>query len=161
MGKDELDRIWQHLFERDYMSGVERDKARIKASGEVFTPKDLVDDILNRMERMDPNFFKDPEKKFVDPTCGDGEFLAGILYRKLKKGIELEVAIRKLYGVDIMPDNVSECRRRLSCGKNDPNIDRILENNIRCENALKWFNRKEQQPELPQLGSDAGKTETD
>ena len=160
MGKNELDRIRQHLFERDYMSGVERDKARIKASGEVFTPKKLVDDILDQMETIEPNIFRGPEKKFVDPTCGDGEFLAGILYRKLEKGIEFEVALGQLFGVDIMPDNVSECRRRLSCGKNDPNIDRILRNNIRCENALKWFKREEQQPELL-LVANGGKTETD
>ena len=160
MSEDELDRIRQHLFERDYMSGVERDKARVKASGEVFTPKKLVDKVLKQMEQIEPNVFKDPEKKFVDPTCGDGEFLAGILYRMLENGIAIEVALSKLFGVDIMPDNVSECRRRLSCGKNDPNIDRILENNIRCENALTWFKGKELQPELA-LVSNGGKTERD
>lgn len=160
MDKDELDRIKQHLFDRDYMSGVERDKARIKASGEVFTPKQLVKEILDQMERMDPSLFEDNEKKFVDPTCGDGEFLAGILFRMLQKGIELDVALSKLFGLDIMSDNVSECRRRLSCGKNDPNVVRILKNNIRCENALKWFKGEEQQPPLP-LVSNAGETETD
>lgn len=160
MGKNELDRIKQHLFDRDYMSGVERDKARIKASGEVFTPKQLVKEILDQMEQVDPSLFEDNEKKFVDPTCGDGEFLAGILYRMLENKIEFEAAIQRLYGVDIMLDNVRECRRRLSCGINDPKIVRILENNIRCKNALKWFQGEEQQPELA-LVSNAGKTEVD
>ena len=136
MDIEELERIRQHLFERDYMSGVERDLARIKARGEVFTPKELVDQLLGE---MNPSLFNDPSKTFVDPTCGDGEFLAGILFRKLSNGICFERALITLYGVDIMNDNVEECRRRLACGHSDEDVWKILKNNIRCADALNWF----------------------
>lgn len=136
MEDPELERIRQHLFERDYMSGVERDLARIKARGEVFTPKQLVDRLLGE---MNPSLFSDPCKTFVDPTCGDGEFLAGILFRKLNNGICFKQALNTLYGVDIMADNIEECRRRLACGHCDEDVWKILKNNIRCADALNWF----------------------
>ena len=136
MDIQELEKIRQHLFERDYMSGVERDLARIKARGEVFTPKELVDQILKAIDR---DIILDPEKTVVDPTCGDGEFLAGILFRRLEEGIKFEDALKTLFGVDIMNDNVEECKRRLACGREDERIRNILNNNIRCADALNWF----------------------
>ena len=136
MDDQELERIRQHLFNRNYMSGVGRDLDRIKVRGEVFTPKELVDRLLGE---MDPSLFCDPSKTFVDPTCGDGEFLAGILFRKLSNGISFEQALNALYGVDVMADNVEECRRRLACGHCDEDVWRILKNNIRCADAMDWF----------------------
>ena len=41
--------IYKHLFDRVYMSGVEREKSRIKATGEVFTPSNTVNDILDEI----------------------------------------------------------------------------------------------------------------
>ncbi len=145
MDREELESVRRHLFERDYMSGVERDKSRVKARGEVFTPKELVDIIL---DQMDEDIFCDPKKKVVDPTCGDGEFLAGILYRRLENNIDFEESIETLFGVDIMPDNVRECRHRLSCGRNEKRVLRILERNIVCDDAFKWFSGSKQQGKL-------------
>ena len=145
MDREELERVEQHLFARDYMSGVERDKARIKSSGEVFTPKELVDRIL---KEMDKSILCDPNKKIVDPTCGDGEFLAGILYLRLENEICLEKALETLFGVDKMEDNVKECRRRLACGSKEERIKQILKRNIVCKDALEWFNGEKPQGEF-------------
>ena len=41
-----LDTIYKHLFDRTYMSGIEREQTRVKATGEVFTPTVLVEEIL-------------------------------------------------------------------------------------------------------------------
>ena len=115
------------------MSGVERGKTRVKATGEVFTPTPLVEEIL---DKMDQELFKDPTKTFIDPSCGDGQFLASVLYRKLQNGIDFETALSTIYGVDLMPDNVDLCRERLLCGRED--LRHIVERNTVCHDALTY-----------------------
>ncbi len=134
----DLTRIEKHLFERPYMCGVQRGKTRVKERGELFTPKYIVDELLDRLEQSDPSLFKDPTKTFLDPTCGDGEFLAGALFRKLSNGIAYVQAVKGLFGVGIMLDNVLECRKRLLCGRNDEISIGIVENNIRNKDALSY-----------------------
>ena len=107
------------------MSGVERDHNRVKSTGEVFTPDQAVQKMLNFVPE---EFFQDPTKTAIDPACGDGQWLAEILWRKLNHGHDFEQALSTIYGVDIMEDNVIECRRRLLCGRND--LVEIVERNI-------------------------------
>ena len=128
-----LDKIKKHLFDREYMSGVERERSRIKSTGEVFTPTPLVEEIL---DKMDQELFKDPTKTFLDPSGGDGNFLASVLYRKLQNGIDFETALSNLYSVDLMQDNVDLCRERLLCGRED--LRHIVERNIVCHDALTY-----------------------
>jgi type I restriction-modification system DNA methylase subunit len=115
------------------MSGVERDRARVKATGEVFTPTPLVQEIL---DRLDPRLFQDPTKTFLDPSCGDGQFLGEVLIRKLENGSTFEQALSTIYGVDLMQDNVDLCRERLLCGRED--LRHIVEKNIVCHDALTY-----------------------
>jgi type I restriction-modification system DNA methylase subunit len=115
------------------MSGVERDRARVKATGEVFTPTTLVQEIL---DQLDPQLFKDPNKTFLDPSCGDGQFLGEVLIRKLENGIPFEQALSTIYGIDLMQDNVNLCRERLLCGRED--LRHIVERNIVCADALTY-----------------------
>lgn len=125
--------IYKHLFDREYMSGIEREKSRIKATGEVFTPTHLVEEIL---DKMDQELFKDPTKTFLDPSCGDGQFLSSALYRKLQNGIDFETALSTIYGVDLMEDNVEEARTRLLCDRED--LRHIVEKNIVCHDGLTY-----------------------
>ena len=128
-----LSKIYKHLFDREYMSGVERERNRIKATGEIFTPSPLVEEIL---DKMDQELFKDSTKTFLDPSCGDGQFLASVLYRKLENGIDFEQALSTIYGVDLMEDNVEEARTRLLCGRED--LRHIVNKNIVCHDALTY-----------------------
>jgi|TARA_B100001964_G_C14084745_1_gene531988 hypothetical protein len=131
-----LSKIYNHLFERSYMSRIERDKLRIKITGEVFTPTILVEEML---DKMDQELFKNLTKTFVDNSCGDGQFLASVLYRKLKNGIDFETALSTIYGVELMKDNVELCRERLLCGRED--LRHIVEKNIVCADALRYHYR--------------------
>lgn len=131
-----LSKIYSHLFDRTYMSGVEREKTRVKATGEVFTPTPLVEEIL---DKMDQSLFSDPEKTFLDPSCGDGQFLASVLYRKLENGIDFETALGTIYGVDLMQDNILLCQERLLCGRED--LRHIVEQNIVCADGLRYHYR--------------------
>ena len=115
------------------MSGIERDAVRVKATQEVFTPSHMVNDIL---DKLDPALFTDPTKTFLDPTCGDGQFLGEVLIRKAENGIDFEQALSTIYGVDLMEDNVELCRDRLLCGRED--LRHIVEKNIVCHDALTY-----------------------
>ena len=118
------------------MSGVERDQARVKATGEVFTPTPLVGEVLDQLPQ---DLFGDPDKTFLDNSCGDGQFLGEVLIRKMENGSTFEQALSTVYGVDLMKDNVEECRRRLLCGRED--LRHVVENNIVCADALRYHYR--------------------
>ena len=115
------------------MGGVERDRLRVKATGEVFTPTELVREIL---EQISIDQFTDPTKTFLDPSCGDGQFLGEVLIRKMENGSTFEQALSTIYGVDLMQDNVDLCRERLLCGRED--LRHIVERNIVCHDALTY-----------------------
>ncbi|CAB4123189.1 DNA methylase, adenine-specific [uncultured Caudovirales phage] len=129
----DLNSYTKHLRDREYMSGVERDKSRIKATGEVFTPTPLVQEIL---DQIPPEFWQDTEKTLCDPACGDGQFLSEALIRKLQAGHDFAQALSTIYGVDIMPDNVAECRTRLLCGHEE--LRHIVQKNIVCADGLTY-----------------------
>jgi hypothetical protein len=125
--------IISHARERIYMSGIERDTVRVKATGEVFTPTPLVQEVL---DKLDPVLFKDSSRTFIDPACGDGQFLSEVLIRKIENGIDFEQALVTIYGVDLMQDNVDLCRERLLCGRED--LRHIVEKNIVCADGLEY-----------------------
>ena len=124
------------MRDREYMSGVAREQARVKATGEVFTPTALVQEVLDRLPQDN---FEDATKTFLDPSCGDGQFLSEVLIRKLENGHDFETAIATVYGVDLMADNVELCRERLLCRRED--LRHIVERNIVCADGLKYHYR--------------------
>jgi type I restriction-modification system DNA methylase subunit len=128
-----LAKVIDHIRNRSYMSGVQRTQTRVKSTGEVFTPTELVQEVL---ENMDIEKFKDPTRTFLDPSCGDGQFLGEVLIRKMENGSTFEQALSTIYGVDLMQDNVDECRKRLLCGRTD--LAHIVERNIVCHDALTY-----------------------
>ena len=131
--KEELDRCIKHLRDRVYMSGIERDKLRIKQNSEVFTPTALVQEMLDQLPK---ELFSDPTKTVIDNSCGDGQFLSEAIIRKLEGGLTLEQALSTTYGVELMMDNVMLCRDRLLCGHEE--YRHIVTTNIVCHDALKY-----------------------
>lgn len=115
------------------MSGIERDALRVKSTGEVFTPTNVVIESLNKLP---PEYFSDPEQPFVDPSCGDGQYLGEVIIKKMESGLDFETALSTTFGVDIMQDNVDLCRERLLCGQND--LRHVVEKNIVCHDALTY-----------------------
>lgn len=98
-----------------------KSKERVAQRGEVFTAEREVNAMLDLVK----NECLRPDSRFLEPACGDGNFLSAILRRKLaelrrkykKSPRDYErqaiVAIGSLYGIDIMDDNVLACRKRL------------------------------------------------
>ena len=131
----QISKVIDHIRDRAYMGGVERDQLRVKATGEVFTPTELVREIL---EQIPIEQFQDPSKTFLDNSCGDGQFLGEVLIRKIENGSTFEQALSTIYGVDLMQDNVDECRKRLLCGSQDPKHIATVEQNIYQADGLKF-----------------------
>lgn len=98
-----------------------KSRQRIIDHGEVFTPPALVNAMLDLVahecERID--------SRFLEPACGDGNFLAEVLRRKLltvdKKNArnrekwerDAILAVCSLYGIDLLADNIAACLQRL------------------------------------------------
>jgi hypothetical protein len=98
-----------------------KSKQRVADHGEVFTPAWMVEDMLNLVkgetERID--------SRFLEPACGDGNFLVEILKRKLASvehkygNSEFErqhfaiFALMCLYAIELLSDNISDCRAKL------------------------------------------------
>ncbi len=125
-----------------YMSGVERDKLRVKHTAEVFTPTELVQQMLDKLEEADPTLFTDPSKTFLDNSCGDGQMLSEVVIRKMERsGCSLKQALSTTYGVELMKDNVELCRVRLAGPEPTQEILDILNRNIVCADALTYHYR--------------------
>ena len=113
MLKTMWDKIKDCMNDHSYMGEIDRDEYRIKATAEIFTPTDLVIDML---QKTNLDCFL-PGKKVLDPACGDGQFLVAIKYVKiLIHGMTESDALQDIYGVDIMRDNVDLCKKRLGGG---------------------------------------------
>ena len=113
MLKTMWDKIKDCMNDHSYMGEIDRDEYRIKATAEIFTPTDLVIDML---QKTDLDCFL-PGKTVLDPACGDGQFLVAIKYVKiLIHGMTESDALQDIYGVDIMRDNVDLCKKRLGGG---------------------------------------------
>ncbi len=96
-------------------------KQRVADHGEVFTSRREVNAMLDLVQQETARI----DSRFLEPACGTGNFLAEILERKLRvvdgryrrSPLEYEryalLAVASIYGIDLLEDNVAECRRRL------------------------------------------------
>lgn len=98
-----------------------KSKKRVADHGEVFTPPWMVEKMLDLVkdetERID--------SRFLEPACGNGNFLVAILQRKLA-AVELKYGKRSFekrsyallslmccYGIELLEDNATECRENM------------------------------------------------
>lgn len=136
-------------------------KQRVVEHGEVFTNEREVNAMLDLVKEQCERI----EATFLEPACGDGNFLIEVLNRKLnllskykrnayEYNKNLIVAVSSLYGVELLEDNTLSCRNRLyqrivntyprtlsSLPEYDDmlkNIRFILQKNIVCGNALDY-----------------------
>lgn len=110
-----------------------KSRQRIIDHGEVFTPPGLVNDMLDLVAHECENI----DSRFLEPACGDGNFLTEVLRRKLltvdrdharnRKKWERDAirAVCSLYGIDLLPDNIAACRDRLLKVVNDAHAARF------------------------------------
>jgi len=103
------------------MKSQVKSKQRVTDYGEVLTPQHIVNAMLDLVKQETERF----DSRFLEPACGTGNFLIEVLARKLRvvesryarSQLEYEryaiLAVSSIYGIDILEDNVEECRKRL------------------------------------------------
>lgn len=128
-----------------------KSKQRVAEHGEVFTAerevKAMCDLVKQETERI--------ESRFLEPACGNGNFLAEVLSRKLavvksrygKSPFDYErysvLAVTSLYGVDILEDNAEECRERLfDIWNREYTANNKGQVSEQCRNAVRFILRK-------------------
>jgi hypothetical protein len=111
-------------------------KDRVKQLGEVFTPTQLVTYVIDLIKKYDNNAFVNPTATFLDSMAGNGQFLNEVLIQKIKSGIDFETALNTIYGVDLIPNNIKECRNRLLGSCED--LRHVVTRNIVCHDALSY-----------------------
>lgn len=99
-----------------------RSRDRVRDLAEVFTHQREVDAILDTVA----DAFSALDVKFLEPTCGSGNFLTEVLRRKLRLVAKADCvsqeqyehrmlrAVASIYGVDISPENIAEGRARMA-----------------------------------------------
>lgn len=109
------------FLQPDLPMSLIKTKKRVADHGEVFTPawmvEAMLDLVMEETERID--------SRFLEPACGSGNFLVRILRRKLA-AVELKfgksdfekrhyalLGVMCLYGIELLADNITECRANL------------------------------------------------
>jgi hypothetical protein len=98
-----------------------RSKQRVADHGEVFTPPEIVEAMIDLVA----DEAKRIDSRFLEPACGSGNFLIPVLERKLatvaawyggsdfEKKHHVLLALMSIYGIELLEDNVHECRQSL------------------------------------------------
>lgn len=141
------------------LSAQVKSRQRVREHGEAFTNEREANAMLDMIKQETERI----ESRFLEPACGDDNFLAEVLRRKLavvksfyrRSPVEYMryafVAVASIYGVDLLEDNARDCRKRLlgivkreskAAIKSavDPMfleaVSYVLEKNILCGDAL-------------------------
>lgn len=111
-------------------------KDRQKKTGEVFTPAELINQML---DQVDPVLFQ-PGKTFLEPAAGDGNMVFEYLKRKLEHGCTPTEALQDTFAVEYMKDNLEVMRKRVLelCGRT-PEHESIVNEQIVHANFLDQF----------------------
>ena len=127
------------------MSELIKSKERVKKFAEVYTPDYIVKDMCDLIPK---DVWDNLASTFLEPACGNGNFLVEILARKYDRCKDVRdglVALSSVVGIDIQEDNCAETRERLLAQfleRFNPNnfcqvmAYKILQSNINCDDCL-------------------------
>ena len=87
-----------------------RSKERVSDLGEVFTPSHIVDEMHSLLPKKN---WSDKTIIYLEPTCGNGQFLVAAVQKKMDSGLTPEHAVNTTFGMDIMRDNIEDARLRV------------------------------------------------
>ena len=131
-----------------------KSKERVHKFAEVFTAER---EVKAMCDLIPSEVWEDIDSRFLEPACGNGNFLVEIFERKLNRCESAEQglqALRSIYGIDIQQDNVEESKQRLfdMFVKRFPKAPvitaivaaQILENNIICGDSLELMKEGKQ-----------------
>lgn len=135
--------IEQFLNLDDYVNDIRL--SRRKGAGstqEFFTPYSIVKRMCDKIPESD---WSDPDKTFLEPAFGNGQFIIYILYNRIMHGVHWKTALNTLYMTELMQDNIDEGKERIRimlrelCDDFDESeANDIMDKNIICTDFFKW-----------------------
>ena len=135
--------IEQFLSLEDYATD-ERQSRRSGSSGtqEFYTPYSIVKRMCEKISDSD---WSNPEKTFLEPSFGNGQFILYIIWKRINSGISWKDTLSTLYGVELMEDNVQETKERilnlldsLDIEYSQREAQEIMDHNLVCSDFFKW-----------------------
>lgn len=112
-----------------------QDKFKKQQLGQVFTPKEIVDFMIRK---VNPTM----QHSIIEPSCGDGAFILGLLDFFLEQGNNIddikEWFEHKLVALDIDNDALEQCKNNITNWFSNNNINNINLSNIKCVDALTY-----------------------
>lgn len=96
-----------------------RDQSRVDDTGEVFTPEEIVNQMLDMVKVED---WSNPEITMLEPSCGDGNFVVKMIERFMNGLVDIipddeerfkHIVENQVFAIDIMPDNINATLNRI------------------------------------------------
>jgi hypothetical protein len=166
-----MDKTKQLNTQLDSEENLVKSRQRVFEHGEVFTPSWMVEDMLNLVQSETERI----DSRFLEPACGSGNFLKNVLARKFQivhdkygksefeKKHNALFALMCIYGIELLKDNVEECRaillsqfiNFLNLEKDDKFVNaavRILQSNIIQGDALTLTSTQGNPIQFPEWG---------
>lgn len=129
----------------NYVSDVRKSRRKgisRHSTQEFFTPYSIVKRMCDKVSDED---WADPNKTFLEPSAGSGQFIIYIIWNRLQHGIDWKTALKTCYSVELMQDNVNEMKERVHkmlseiCPDyNKASATRIMNKNFVCHDFFTW-----------------------
>lgn len=140
----------QQLIDLDYATETRKERRKKgEKTQEFFTPWNIVEKMCKKIPKED---WENPEKVFLEPSFGNGNFILAIIYFRLHAKVNWKITLETLYGVELMEDNVKECKERvldlldkLQIKYDKSTAIEIMDKNLICHDFFTW-NFKEWRP---------------
>ena len=134
------------MMKTKFVQGEITKSGRKRSTQEIWTPPEIVKQMCDYLqsENKDENVFR-PESTFLEPTCGDGNFVVEIYRRKLKNCTcrkDAETALASVCAIELQQDNMEVCKERVRAlfseyGYGDLDFDAVFKTNFIVDDALK------------------------
>ena len=135
--------IEQFLNIDDYITDTRLSRRKNnEKTNEFFTPYSIVKRMCDKIPESD---WSDPSKTWLEPGFGNGQFILYIIYNRIIHGIDWQTALETCYGVELMQDNVDECKDRvidllnsLGIAFYETTARDIMDHNFVCHDFFTW-----------------------
>lgn len=146
--------IEQLLDLTNYELQRENRRKGVGSTQEFFTPYSIVKRMGDKISDSD---WSDHTKTFLESSFGNGQFVVYIVWNRIQHGVDWETALKTLYGVELMADNVIETHDRvidlltkLGIDFDERTARKIMKKNLVCSDFFKWdFEHWRPIPEKP------------
>lgn len=135
-----------------FVQGEKTKSGRDRSSQEIWTqPREV-----NAMCDMLPKEMFQPDKRFLEPSCGDGNFVVEIYRRKLKNCTcrkDAETALASVWAIELQQDNMEVCKERVRAlfseyGYADLDFEPVFKTNFIIDDALKVMRQWNRENEI-------------